>query len=224
VDVEGYLAQMEQLLAEARPVPLSASVMVNRKDFEDVIDDIRASLPEELRQSRWVIKERDEVLEQAEREAEQVLADAKTEAARLISETEVVRQSQRQAERILEEAREQSRVLRLEAEDYVDAKLANFEVVLTKTLAAVSRGRDKVRGRSDLADIADRPGPVAPGAVPSPDGEPYDLTAEAPPGADSAYDEPPYEERPYDDERGETGPTEPVAEEQHRLGYGPPRW
>src|SRR5687767_3605920 len=145
---------MEQLLAEARPVPLSASVMVNRKDFEDVIDDIRASLPEELRQSRWVIKERDEVLEQAEREAEQALADAKAEAARLISETEVVRQSQRQAERILDEAREQSRVLRLEAEDYVDGKLANFEIVLAKTMKQVEKGRERLRGRFASDELA----------------------------------------------------------------------
>ena len=169
MDVEGYLAQMEQLLAEARPVPLSASVMVNRKDFEDVIDDIRASLPEELRQSRWVIKERDEVLEQAEREAEQILADAKTEAARKVSDTEIVRQSQRNAERILEEAREQSRVLRLEAEDYVDSKLANFEIVLAKTMRSVEKGRERLRGRlvsDQLAPEAvdDEPAPAPAGS------------------------------------------------------------
>src|SRR5687767_6283148 len=166
---------MEQLLAEARPVPLSASVMVNRKDFEDVIDDIRASLPEELRQSRWVIKERDEVLEQAEREAEQVLADAKAEAARLISETEVVRQSQRQAERILDEAREQSRVLRLEAEDYVDAKLANFEIVLAKTMRSVEKGREQLRGRYASDELAPEAAAAEPApAPPAPGGQLYD--------------------------------------------------
>src|SRR5688500_6288109 len=159
---------MEQLLAEARPVPLSASVMVNRKDFEDVIDDIRASLPEELRQSRWVIRERDEVLQGAEREAEQIVGDAKSEAARLISDTEVVRQSQRQAERILEEAREQARVLRLEAEDYVDNKLANFEIVLAKTMRSVEKGRERLRGRMVHEQLADAPPePEQPQAAPS---------------------------------------------------------
>jgi vacuolar-type H+-ATPase subunit H len=155
VDVEGYLAQMEQLLAEARPVPLSASIMVNRKDFEDVIDDIRASLPEELRQSRWVVKERDEVLESAEREAEQIIHDARNEAARLVSETEVVRQSQRSAEKILDEAREQSRVMRLEAEDYVDSKLANFEIVLAKVQRQVEKGRERLRGRLASDELSD---------------------------------------------------------------------
>ncbi|MGH3664806.1 MAG: ATPase [Egibacteraceae bacterium] len=147
MDVEAYLAQMEQLLAEARPVPLSASVMVNRKDFDDVIDDLRTHLPEELRQSRWILKERDEVLEQAERESEQILSDAQAEQDRLVSEQEVVRTARREAERILEEAREQARILRLEAEDYVDGKLANFEIVLAKTMKAVEKGRERLRGR-----------------------------------------------------------------------------
>ena len=147
MDVEAYLAQMEQLLAEARPVPLSSSVMVNRKDFDDVIDDLRAHLPEELRQSRWVLKEREEVLEQAEREAEQIVADARAEQERLVSEQEVVRSARREAERVLEEARERARVLRLEAEDYVDGKLANFEIVLSKTMKAVEKGRERLRGR-----------------------------------------------------------------------------
>jgi cell division septum initiation protein DivIVA len=147
VDVDARLSQMEQLLAEARPVPLSSSVMVNRKDFDDLVSDIRASLPDELRQARWIIKEREDLLAQAQREAEQITADAHVERDRLVSETEVVRAARREAERILEDAREQSRILRLEAEDYVDGKLANFEIVLQKTLAEVARGREKLRGR-----------------------------------------------------------------------------
>ena len=154
MDVEAYLAQMEQLLAEARPVPLSASVMVNRKDFDDLLDDLRAHLPEELRQSRWVIKERDELLEQAEREASQIVGDARAEADRLISDTAVVRASRRAAERILDEAREQARTLRMEAEDYVDGKLANFEIVLAKTMRAVEKGRERLRGRLVSDELA----------------------------------------------------------------------
>ena len=147
MDVEAYLTQMEQLLAEARPVPLSASVMVHRQDFDDLIAELRAHLPEELRQSRWVIKERDEVLEQAEKEAAQIVSDARAESERLVNETEVARAAQREAERILDEAREQARVLRLEAEDYVDGKLANFEIVLAKTMKTVEKGRERLRGR-----------------------------------------------------------------------------
>lgn len=155
MDVEAYISQLEQLLADARPVPLSASVMVNRKDFEEVLDELRAHLPEELRQSRWIIKERDELLAQAEREAEQVVADARLERDRILSDTEVVRAARREAERIIDDAREQSRVLRLEAEDYVDGKLANFEIVLNKTLSQVERGRERLRGRLASDELAE---------------------------------------------------------------------
>jgi cell division septum initiation protein DivIVA len=75
------------------------------------------------------------------------------ERARLVSQQEVVRAAQEEAERLLSEAREQARQMRLEAEDYVDAKLAQFEIALGKTqqelgrsIAQVRRGRDKLRG------------------------------------------------------------------------------
>ncbi len=147
MDVEGYLDRIEQLVAQGRPVPLSASVMVSKAELEEAVAGLRGELPEEMRQSRWVLKERDEVIDQARREAERILADAQSEAEQRVSETEVVNTAQREAERILEQAREEARVLRLEAEDYVDNKLANFEIALHKTLEAVEKGRERLRGR-----------------------------------------------------------------------------
>ncbi|MGI8575222.1 MAG: ATPase [Egibacteraceae bacterium] len=161
MDIEGCIAQLEQMLADARPVPLSASVMVSRAEIEAVLAELRASLPEELRQARWVIKERDEILAQAGRESEQTLADAKLEVERLVSEEEIAHRARREAAGIIEEAQEQARVLRLEAEDYVDGKLANFEIALNKTLATVAKGRERLRGRlaSDELAGADEPLP-----------------------------------------------------------------
>lgn len=157
MDVESHLSHLEQLVAEARPVPLSASVMVNRKEIDELLAALRAALPEELRQARWVLKERDDLVAQGQREAEQLIADAQAEQRRLVSDTEVVRASRREAERIVDEAREQARVLRLEAEDYVDSKLANFEIVLHKTLATVEKGRERLRGRLATDELAEAP-------------------------------------------------------------------
>lgn len=154
VDVEGLLSHMEKLLAEGRPVPLSSSVMVNRADFDEAIAALRQELPEELRQSRWVLRERDEVLSQAQRQAEQVVAEAELERDRLVGDTEVARAARKEADRILEEAREQARNLRQEAEDYVDNKLANFEIVLQKTLSSVEKGRERLRGRLPSEGLA----------------------------------------------------------------------
>ena len=165
MDVESLISKMEQLLAEARPVPLSSSVMVNRHDFDELIGELRAGLPEELRQSRWIIKERDEVLAQASRESEQILSDAERERDRLVGEEEVVRAAGREAERILEEAREAATTLRLEAEDYVDGKLATFEITLHKTLKAVEKGRDRLRGRMASDELAEVEAGEAPDAL-----------------------------------------------------------
>ncbi|HEX9889001.1 MAG TPA: hypothetical protein VGA69_05955 [Nitriliruptorales bacterium] len=154
LDIEAKLHQLDRMVADAKPVPLSASVMVNRAELEGLLGELRAAMPEELRQARWVMKERDEIVDKASREAQRLLEDANDERLRLIAKTEVVHAAGREADRIVEEAQEQARQIRLEAEDYVDAKLANFEVVLHKTLSAVERGREKLRGRLDSDELA----------------------------------------------------------------------
>ena len=75
-----------------------------------------------------------------------------------MSEQQVVRSAQDEAERIVDAAHGTARQMRLEAEDYVDAKLANLEVVLNKTLTAVERGRERLRGRLDVDDLAESDG------------------------------------------------------------------
>jgi hypothetical protein len=155
LDVEAYIGQLENLLADARPMPLSSSIIVNKREVDDVLAELRSRLPDELRQSRWIIKERDELLDAAAREAEQLMADTRAERDRMLSETEVVRAAQREAEQILADAREQASILRLEAEDYVDGKLANFEIVLNKTLKAVEKGRERLRGRLATDELAE---------------------------------------------------------------------
>ncbi len=154
-DVDARLSHLERLVGDAKAVPLSASIMLNRSEVTEVVAAIRDSLPEEVTQARWVVRERDEILERAGSDAQRLIEDAEAERDRLVSEQEVARTARRDAERLLEEAQEQARQMRLEAEDYVDAKLANFEVVLHKTLGAVEKGRAKLRGRLDTDQLAD---------------------------------------------------------------------
>jgi cell division septum initiation protein DivIVA len=153
--VEDSLDDLDRILSEARAMPLSASVMVNRADVVGLLADIRQHLPDELAQARWVVRERDEILEHARSDAEQVLSEARAERAALLEQEAVVRAAHEEAERIVEAAHETARQLRLEAEDYVDAKLANFEVVLHKTLTAVERGRERLRGRLEIDELTD---------------------------------------------------------------------
>lgn len=134
-------------------MPLSASVLVNQEEVLELLEAAQAELPEEIKQARWVVKDREELLTKARRDGEAIVEKGHQERAHLVSQQEVVRAAQEEVERVLAEAREQARQMRLEAEDYVDAKLAQFEIALGKTqqelgrsMAQVRRGRDKLRG------------------------------------------------------------------------------
>jgi cell division septum initiation protein DivIVA len=155
VDITARLQQIAELIEQAKSMPLSSSVLINREEIMELLEAARAELPEEIKQARWVVKDREELITKARKDGEAVLRSAQEQQVRLLSETEVVRAAQEEAEQILSEAREQARQLRLEAEDYVDAKLAQYEIALEKTwnelqrsIAQVQRGRDKLRGVS----------------------------------------------------------------------------
>jgi len=150
VDVAGLLDALDRLAGDARSMPLSSSVMVNRGELLSLLRQVREILPEELAQARWVVREQDGILDHARVDAEQILAEARAERDHLLSQQAVVQAANEESERILDAAHGTARQMRLEAEDYVDAKLANFEVVLHKTLTAVERGRERLRGRLDV--------------------------------------------------------------------------
>lgn len=148
------LEEIEAIMEEirnAKPVPFSASAMINKQDLLDRLEAIRQNAPEELKQARWVMRDREELLSRTQKDAETMIAQAKAERDRLVARTEIVAAANREADKIIEEAKGRAREIRMEAEDYVDAKLANFEVVLQKTLAAVVKGRESLRGRLDAA-------------------------------------------------------------------------
>jgi len=143
-DTAALLEQLRETLDAARSMPLSASVMVNREEFGQVIQDAIDGLPEELRQARWLLKEREEVLQRADQEAERIIDVARVRAERMVERTEVVREARRAAEDTVNQAYKVAAQMRLEAEDYVDRKLAAFEVVLDRTMTQVAKGRERL--------------------------------------------------------------------------------
>jgi F0F1-type ATP synthase membrane subunit b/b' len=110
-----------------------------------------------MQRAEWLLVERDDVVAEGRREAERIIEDAHDERARLIGETQVHQAAVAEATRVREEAEAEARQMRQEVDDYVDTKLANFEVVLEKTLTAVRRGRDKLSGRSTVGDLEEFP-------------------------------------------------------------------
>lgn len=152
MDVQKKLDEIVAAVSGARGMPMSASCVVNRADLLSLLEELREALPGSLAQAQELIGDREQMVERARQEAERIIETAHAERGSLISDTEVARRSQNEAERILAEARQEAEEIRAEADDYVDSKLANFEVVLTKTLGSVGRGREKLLGTGPGTD------------------------------------------------------------------------
>ncbi|WP_069814995.1 ATP synthase F0 subunit B [Streptomyces sp. TP-A0874] len=152
MDVQKKLDEIVEAVSSARSMPMSASCVINRAELLEQLEEVRNALPGSLAQAEELLGGRERMVEEAQREAERIIESAHAERGSLISGTEVARQSQNEAERILAEARREAEEIRAEADDYVDSKLANFEVVLTKTIGSVDRGREKLLGRGPGLD------------------------------------------------------------------------
>ena len=156
MDVHDKIDELVALVYRARSMPMSASCIVNRTELRTLIDEIRDLLPEELDHAEAIIREREAFVEEGQQEAERIIVAAREEHHRLVADSEITAMAKVKAEEIRTLAREEARAIRAEVDDYVDAKLANFEVALNKTIAAVQRGRDKLRGRGDLENLEDQ--------------------------------------------------------------------
>jgi vacuolar-type H+-ATPase subunit H len=141
---ESLIQRSRDLIASARPLPLSSSVMVSKDELLELLQDALDQMPGELRDARWLLKERDEFLAAKQSEADRILDDVRAQAEQMVQRTEIVRQAHQVAQRILADARDEARRLRHEAEDYCDQKLAAFEIVLDRTIKTVRGGRAKL--------------------------------------------------------------------------------
>ena len=148
MDVHAKLTELRQVVEQARSMPMSASAVVNRGELLEKIDEVSGALEAAFTESQRVIAERDEVVAEGRREAEQIVKDARDEREKIISDTDVYRVAKREADQVVEQARAEADELRKETDDYVDAKLANFEITLERTTEAVKRGRERLAGRS----------------------------------------------------------------------------
>lgn len=160
MDLAARISQLEAMVRDAKSMPLSSSALLNRDEVLELIEQMKDSLPDEVKQARWIVKDREELLAKARRDAEAMVEQGRQEQLRLASHEEVVQRSHEEAARIVSEAEDDARKLRLEAEDYVDAKLAQLESALHKILEdmistngslsrvidQVQAGREKLRG------------------------------------------------------------------------------
>ncbi|MCD9624966.1 ATP synthase F0 subunit B [Rhabdothermincola salaria] len=156
-ETEDVLLHLRDIIDAARPVPLSASSMIAKDEVLELIDEALERLPEELRASRWLLKEREEFLARTRHEADEIVEQARARAERMVQRTEVVKAAEHRAYGIVDAAEADARRLRHEVEDFCDQKLASFEIVLERTQKLVAAGRTKLQGTNLLEEAAETP-------------------------------------------------------------------
>lgn len=145
-DSEMLLHRVLELVEAARPIPLSASAKINNKEeIVELLQEAIESLPTELRDARWLRKQREEYLAKMRADGDELVDAARARVERMVQRTEVVKAAEMRARHIVERADAEARRLRLECEDYCDQRLAAFEIVLERTMSWVSAGRQKLQ-------------------------------------------------------------------------------
>ena len=126
MDVLVLIDKLDDLVHNAKAVPLTDQVRIDREEIYDILDQMRATIPEEIKQARWIVKERQEMLAEAKREVDRLLAEAREQAVREASQTEIVKIAERQAAGHRRRGAPRSaREMKLEMEDWADNILAD---------------------------------------------------------------------------------------------------
>jgi cell division septum initiation protein DivIVA len=159
-DAEALLRRAIDIIATAPTMPLSSSPRIDRDEIIELLEESLHRLPEELRQARWMLKERQEFVSKTRREADELLEAARVQAERMVQRTEVVRAAEQRARQISEAADGDARRLRHETEDFLDQRLGSFEILLDKLSKTVHAGRQRLSIGAQQPQVEDDDDPT----------------------------------------------------------------
>lgn len=144
MELFNILNELEELIEESPKVPMTKRVMVDESRILDYLDRIRTSLPEEVRQAKWLVKERDKVLSESKKEAQRMLEDVTREIELRAEDHEIVKKAERVAQETVKKAEEVASQIRQGAREYADEILQSMEEKLGKILNEIQQGRNEL--------------------------------------------------------------------------------
>ncbi|HHW44357.1 MAG TPA: ATPase [Desulfotomaculum sp.] len=150
------LNELEELIENSPRIPMTRRVLVDEDRLLDYLDRIRTTLPEEIRQARWVIQEREKVLSDTRKEAGRLLEDAQKQLEKRAEESEVVRHARAMADEIMGKAEQVAREIKKGAREYADEILEGLEKKLEQILSQIRSGRAELQGLGTTGEAGSR--------------------------------------------------------------------
>lgn len=140
------LNELEEIIESSFKVPMTGRVLVDEDRLLDMLDRIRTTLPEEIRQAKWIIQEREKVLAETKKEASRIMEDVQKQMERRVDENEISRQAKANAEEIVERAENVAREIKQSARDYADELLNELEKKIENLVNEIRDGRAELKG------------------------------------------------------------------------------
>lgn len=140
MDILQLIDRLEELFNESKSIPLTRNVMVDEDRMLEIIDQMRIVIPDEVKKAKLIIGQRERFLAQAQEEADRTIALAREKADQLTTKDMIVQEAQRRAEQIIAQARADAEATRHEADNYVVDTLMQLQDNLEKVLNQVQNG------------------------------------------------------------------------------------
>ena len=145
MEIFTLLENLEELVENGTKVPLSTKVLVDRDELSEILEEIRMKLPDELKQAKWVKEERQRIIMDAQKEADQIVKETETKIISLVDDHEITRQAIAQKEEIIESADRVAREISAGTREYADALLGRLEEILKETLNVIHDNRKELK-------------------------------------------------------------------------------
>jgi preprotein translocase subunit SecD len=149
MDILHLVDRLEELFNNSKPIPLSRNVVVDENSFMDIIDQMRISIPDEIKKAQQVIAQKDRILAQAQEEANRTVALAREKSEKMVEKSEIYQAAQVKIEELSEQARIESRQTQEEADRYVVETLGGLERELKHLLQQVQNGIKSLQPKSE---------------------------------------------------------------------------
>ena len=149
MDILHLVDRLEELFNQSRPIPLTRSVLVDEDRFLEIIDQMRISVPEEVKKAQGIDAQKDRILAQAQEEANRTISLAQQKGDDLVTRDSIVMAGQSRAEQIIAQGRTDAEVIRQEADEYVIETLEGLESELTSLLNQARNGIAKLNAERD---------------------------------------------------------------------------
>jgi len=140
MDILHLVDRLEELFNESRSIPFTHSVVVDEDRMLDIIDQMRVSIPDEIKKAQQLLAQRDRILAQSQEEANRTLALAREKSDQMVERDQIVQAAQARADQIIEQSRVEGESTKREADQYVLETLTNLEMELDRTLSQVRNG------------------------------------------------------------------------------------